>query len=85
MYVLRMYVCMYVCTYVCVCHLKKSPKNREKFSAPRVVYRRTIKRIVEKYGITDSVLERNKERKFILFLDDAWLPLITNLRSQNKR
>jgi len=40
---------------------------------------------VEKYGITDSVLERNKERKFMFFLDDAWLTLIMNLRSQNKR
>jgi hypothetical protein len=40
---------------------------------------------MEKYGITDAVLERNKERKFIFFLDDAWLTLITNLRSQNKR
>jgi hypothetical protein len=40
---------------------------------------------MEKYGITYLVLERNKERKFIFFWDDAWLTLITNLRSQNKR
>ena len=38
---------------------KISEKNSEKSSAPRVLYRRTIQRIMEKYGITDSVLERN--------------------------